>query len=260
MPCSLKPRTWNRPGSLRPWITWCTARGYPWKANTTSRSAVKSPSNWLSVKPCGWSSSGSSAIRSTTLTNRTFRSGTCSRSSSAAASASWVGTSPAHASTMSGRSLSGHELGPLPDAGAGRVVAVRLVEGEVLQVRLLVDHDQVDVVGAAQAVVHDRQRRVGVRRQPDPHHARRQRQHRVDQARALVREPVVVVAPARRGEQHVQRRHRRPPRQLLRVLQPLHVLHRHRRRDHRERLVRREHAVPARSACTPPASPGTGAR
>ena len=111
---------------------------------------------------------------------------------------------------------------------------------------LLVDHDQVDVVLAAQAVVHDRQRRVGVRRQPHADDPRRERQHRVDQPRTLVREAVVVVAPARRGEQHVQRRHRRPPRQLLGVLQPLHVLHRHRGRDHRERLVRREDAVPAR--------------
>ena len=33
---------------------------------------------------------------------------------------------------------------------------------------------------------------------------------------------------------------------VLGVLQPLHVLHRHRGRDHRERLVRREHPVPAR--------------
>ncbi len=41
VPCSLKPRTWKRPGSERPWITWCTARGYPWKAKTTSRSLVK---------------------------------------------------------------------------------------------------------------------------------------------------------------------------------------------------------------------------
>ena len=135
---------------------------------------------------------------------------------------------------------------PLPDPRAGRAVAVRLLEREVLQVRLLVDDDQVDVVLAAQAVVHDRQRRVGVRRQPHPDDPRRERQHRVDQPRALVREAVVVVAPARRGEQHVQRRHRRPPRQLLGVLEPLHVLDGHRGRDHGERLVRREHPVPAR--------------
>ena len=54
----------------------------------------------------------------------------------------------------------------------------------------------------------------------------------------------MVVPPAGAGEQHVQRRHRCAPRQLLRVLQPLDVLDGHRRRHHRERLVGREDPVP----------------
>ena len=135
--------------------------------------------------------------------------------------------------------------GPLPDAGALGAVPVGLLEGEVLQVLLLVDDDEVDVVGAAQAVVGDRQGGVGVRRQPDPHDVGGERDEAVDETRALVREAVVVVAPARRGEQHVERGHRRPPRQGLGVLEPLDVLDGHRRRHHGEGLVRREDTVPA---------------
>ena len=66
------------------------------------RSGVKMVSNSLSGRPCGCSVSGWSRIRSTTLTTRTFSSGRCWRSRSAAASVSRVGTSPQQASTTSG--------------------------------------------------------------------------------------------------------------------------------------------------------------
>ena len=121
---------------------------------------------------------------------------------------------------------------------------------EVLQVRLLVEDDEVDVVLAAQAVVHDRQPGVGVRRQPDPNDAGGQREQRVDEARPLVGEPVVVVPPAGAREQDVERRHRYAPREVLRVLEPLDVLDGHRRRHHRERLVGREDPVPAAQEVT----------
>jgi hypothetical protein len=78
------------------------------------------------------------------------------------------------------------------------------IEVEVLQVVLLVGDDQVHVAATAKAVLGDREERVGVRRQVDAHHAAAQRDHRVDQARALMAEPVVIVAPAGRGEQHVE--------------------------------------------------------
>ncbi len=48
---------------------------------------------------------------------------------------------------MSGLSPVGHGARPLPDPGALGAVPVRLLEGEVLQVLLLVDDDEVDVVG-----------------------------------------------------------------------------------------------------------------
>ncbi len=109
---------------------------------------------------------------------------------------------------------------------------------------LLVDHDQIDVVAAAQAMVGDRQQAVRVGRQVDSRHDAALGQQSVDEAGALMAEAVVIVAPAGRSEQVVQRRNRTPPRQLgLAGLQPLRVLRRHRVDDHRERLVRREHAV-----------------
>ena len=77
---------------------------------------------------------------------------------------------------------------------------------EPLQLRLLVDDDQVDVVAAAEAMVGHREQAVGVRRQIDARHRASLREHGVDQARALVAEAVVVVAPAGRRQQDVQRR------------------------------------------------------
>ena len=63
--------------------------------------------------------------------------------------------------------------GPVPDRGAARAVVARRVDVEALQLRLLVDDDEVDVVAAAQAVVGDREQAVGVRRQVDARRPRR---------------------------------------------------------------------------------------
>ena len=62
--------------------------------------------------------------------------------------------------------------GPLPHPRTGRAVLVGLGHRQVLQVLLLVHDDEVDMVGAAQAVVGDGHGRVGVRREPDPHDVR----------------------------------------------------------------------------------------
>ena len=81
-----------------------------------------------------------------------------------------VTTSPAQARTMSGSgtpsSLPAQSQIPAPR----RQCSCGLVDREVLQLRLLVDDDEVDVRARAQAVVGDRQQRVGVRRQVDPGH------------------------------------------------------------------------------------------
>ena len=84
---------------------------------------------------------GISAIRSTTLTTRTDSSGTCSRSSCAAASISRVGTSPVaaehHVRPAGALSLPAQCQTP---SAAGAVLAASSAV-EVLQVRLLVDDD-----------------------------------------------------------------------------------------------------------------------
>ncbi len=72
--------------------------------------------------------------------------------------------------------------GPVPHGGAGPDVLAGLVEGEVLRMRLLVDHDQIHAVPRGEHVLRHHQERVGVRWQIDAGDAARQREHRVDQA------------------------------------------------------------------------------
>ena len=134
---------------------------------------------------------------------------------------------------------------PLPDAEAARAVRDRLVHRQVVERRLLAGHDHVDVVAAAQAVVADRQQAVRVRRQVDADDLGLLVDHVVDEARVLVREAVVVLAPDVRGEQVVERGDRPAPRDRARHLQPLRVLVEHRVDDVDERLVAVEEAVPA---------------
>ena len=62
--------------------------------------------------------------------------------------------------------------GPRPDAHPLGAVHDRFVDRGELQVLLLVGDDHVDVVLAAQAVIGDRQERVGVGRQVDADHRR----------------------------------------------------------------------------------------
>ena len=145
-------------------------------------SVVNRLSNSRSVEPCGCSDAGCSLNRSTTLTKRSFRSGTRSRRIAAAASASIVATSPQRRQ-HDVRLLAGVGAGPRPDADALGAVDDRLVDGRELQVLLLVGDDDVDVVGAAQAVIGDRQQRVGVGRQVDAHDRRALVGDEIDEAR-----------------------------------------------------------------------------
>ena len=186
--------------------------------------------------------SGCRRIRSTTLTTRTLSSGRCSRSSAAAASVSSVGTSPQQPSTTSGSppsSVDAHSQ--MPDAA--RAVDDRLVDRQVVERRLLAGDDHVDVVARPQAVVGDREQRVRVRRQIDADHLRLLVDHVIDEARVLVREAVVILAPDVRAEEVVQRGHRPPPGNVARDLQPLRVLVEHRVDDVDERLVTVEEPV-----------------
>ena len=66
------------------------------------------------------------------------------------------------------------------------------------------DHD-VDVMPAAQAVVHDRQQAVGIRRQVNAHDLGLLVHDVVEEAGILVREAVVILLPDMGGQQIVQR-------------------------------------------------------
>jgi len=135
--------------------------------------------------------------------------------------------------------------GPVPDADASRAVQHAVGHRQPVRLRVLAGDDHVDVVAAAQAVVHHGQQRVGVRRQVDPDHLGLLVHDVVDEAGVLVREPVVVLPPHVRGEQVVQRRDRPPPVQPPGHLQPLGVLVEHRVHDVHERLVAGEQPVPS---------------
>ena len=131
------------------------------------------------------------------------------------------------------------------------------VHGQVLQRRLLARHHHVDVVPAAQAVIHHRQQGVGVRGQVHPDDVRLLVHHVVDEPRILVGEAVVVLPPDVRRQQVVQRRDGGPPADLARGLQPLGVLVEHRIDDVDEGLVGGEQAVaPGQQVALQPALAG----
>ena len=94
-------------------------------------------------------------------------------------------------------------------------------------------------------MVGDRQQRVRVGRQVDAHDLCLLVRDDVEEARVLVAEAVVVLAPDVAREQVVERRDRPPPGDAVADLQPLGVLVEHRVDDVDERLVAVEQAVPA---------------
>ena len=85
--------------------------------------------------------------------------------------------------------------GPVPSPQSPRAVRDRIIHREVVQSRLLAGHDHVDVVAAAQAVIADREQRVRVRREVHANDLALLVHGVVDEARVLVGEPVVVLAP-----------------------------------------------------------------
>ena len=193
----------------------------------TGLSVVKSASYSASLMPCGCSEAGCSRIRSTTFTTRTRRSGAL------------------HPEDVRGREhLDGRHVTragehhvrlalllwpaavvacPGPDPGAAGTVQHGLVDVQPLRRRVLSCDDDVDVGAAPQAVVGDREQAVRVRRQVDPDHLGLLVDHVVDEARVLVAEAVVVLAPDVGGDQVIQRGDRTSPRQLPADLQPLAI-------------------------------------
>src|ERR1700730_115477 len=193
----------------------------------TGLSRVKRASNSASGRPCGCSLADCSAIRSTTLTTRTVSSGTHARRMSTAAMVSRVGTSPAQPSTTSG-SLSGSVLAHLQMPAPAAQCSTAGAKAEPLRGGLLARHDDVDVVAAAQAVVGGGEQAVGIGGQVDANDLGLLVDDVVDEARVLVTEAVVVLAPYMRGEEIVEGGDGAPPGDLARDLEPLGVLVEHR--------------------------------
>ena len=133
---------------------------------------------------------------------------------------------------------------PFPDADAGRAVLDRLVPAQPLRRGLLAGHDHVDAVPAAQAMIRDEQQRVGVRRQIDAHDIGLLVAYVVDEARVLVAEAVMVLAPDVGGQQVVERRYGPAPSDLAAGFQPFRMLVEHRIDDVDEGFVAIEEAMP----------------
>ena len=144
--------------------------------------------------PCGCSVSGSSFIRSTTLTTRIFSSGRCSRRMETAASDLQRGhvAAAGHHHVRLGRPGRCWPIARCrsPPCNARRRRPWSAIAGP----RACRNHD-VDVVPAAQAMIHDRQQAVGVGRQVDAHDLGLLVDDVVDEAGVLVREAVVVLPP-----------------------------------------------------------------
>ena len=121
----------------------------------------------------------------------------------------------------------------------------RRVHVQVLQVLLLVADDDVDVVGALQAVVGDRQQAVDVGRQIDAGDLGALVDHHVEEAGVLMGEAVVILAPDGGGDEQVERGDSARARAALGDVQPLGVLVEHRVDDVDEGLVGGEEAVAA---------------
>ncbi len=92
-------------------------------------------------------------------------------------------------------------------------VSARLIEVEILQLHLLVLHDDVDSVLRSEAVLRGDEQRVRIRRQIGAHNRTALADQRVEEAGSLVAEPVVIVSPAGGRQQDVDRRQRLAPRQ-----------------------------------------------
>ncbi len=141
-------------------------------------------------------------MRSTTFTTRIFSSGRCSRIIETAASVSSVGTSPQQAMTTSGANVL-VVAGPLPDADSLGAVLDGGIHRQPLRRRVFArDHD-VDIMAAAQAVVHHRKQAVRIRRKVDAHDLGLLVHDVVDETGVLVGEAVVILAPDMRGQKIV---------------------------------------------------------
>ena len=85
--------------------------------------------------------------------------------------------------------------GPVPNADSFRTVLDCGIHVQVLQMELLVGNDHVDVVLAPQTVIRNGEETVRVGRQIDAGYGRALVENHVEEARILVREPVMILTP-----------------------------------------------------------------
>ena len=117
------------------------------------------------------------------------------------------------------------------------------VHVEPLRGGVLAGDDDVDVMAAAQAVVHDGEQAIGIGRKIDAHDLRLLVDDVVNEAGVLVGEAVVVLAPDVGGEEIIERGDLAPPGEAGGHLQPLGVLVEHRVNDMNKCFVAIEQAV-----------------
>jgi hypothetical protein len=127
--------------------------------------------------------------------------------------------------------------GPRPDPDALGAMSHGVLNGEPLGGWMFARHHHVDVVAAAQAVIHDAQQAIRIGWQVDPDDLGLLVYRMIDEPRVLMGEAIMILAPDVARQKVVQRGDGSPPREAPRDLQPLRVLVEHRIDDVRECFV-----------------------
>ena len=168
----------------------------------TGLSLVKSSSKSMSLNPCGCSVCGCSFMRSTTIDHADFQVGQMLAQNGNGGERLQSG----HVATAGHDHVGCNALvvaGPLPDADALGAMLDRSVHRQPLRRRMFARNHDVDVMPAAQAMVHHRQQAVCIRRKVNTHDLGLLVHDVIDEAGILVRKAVVVLPPDVRGQQVV---------------------------------------------------------
>ena len=136
--------------------------------------------------------------------------------------------------------------GPAPQANALGHVPPGLLQVQILQMALLIRHDDVAHICFRQGHLRHRQQAVGIGRQIHPHHRPALIAGQIDEAGILMGEAVVILAPYGGGDQAIPGTDRRPPAGVVNTgFQPFAVLVEHGGDHVGEGFVGMEEAVSA---------------